>query len=321
MLEQRTGVYNNPYKFNAKELDKETGLYYYGARYYNPRASIWYGVDPLAVYNPVMEDQFYGDGEHNGGVFNQGNLNPYIYCYQNPIVYVDPNGKQTFFLNTRSFAPFNRFGGGFEGDGDNRKFSTASNSSYRIAGSATINLDRFSMSTKAGNTHSDWLGTKFSSATSPTNVESSSADNGRKTQNYYMHISGSNKALLWGIASPDIDANVNMEVSNIRKGQSFDISGNVYGDKFPSNETYITDAKGNSLFLGVSGADGSPFTSLAGDNDRPMSSFKFKVLLNKDDTFKGVNYRGKNYSRTQWNGQFEKLNPQNGNVQSGKSAK
>nr|WP_278353419.1 hypothetical protein [Chryseobacterium gleum] len=24
--------------------------------------SIWYGVDPLAVYNPVMETQFYGDG-------------------------------------------------------------------------------------------------------------------------------------------------------------------------------------------------------------------------------------------------------------------
>ncbi|UKB85046.1 RHS repeat-associated core domain-containing protein [Chryseobacterium sp. MEBOG06] len=96
MLEQRTGVYNNPYKFNAKELDRETGLYYYGARYYNPRASIWYGVDPLAVYNPVMESEFYGDGQHNGGVYNSGNLNPYIYCYQNPIVYVDPNGKQNY---------------------------------------------------------------------------------------------------------------------------------------------------------------------------------------------------------------------------------
>ncbi len=95
MLEQRTGVYNNPYKFNAKELDKETGLYYYGARYYNPRASIWYGVDPLAVYNPAMETQFYGDGQHNGGVYFWGNLNPYIYTYQNPINLIDPNGKQT----------------------------------------------------------------------------------------------------------------------------------------------------------------------------------------------------------------------------------
>ncbi|MCT2406419.1 hypothetical protein NZD88_02475 [Chryseobacterium antibioticum] len=92
--QQEPTAYVNPYKFNAKELDSETGLYYYGARYYNPRLSIWYGVDPLAVYNPVMETQFYGDGQHNGGVFYLGNLNPYIYTYQNPIKYVDPNGKQ-----------------------------------------------------------------------------------------------------------------------------------------------------------------------------------------------------------------------------------
>ncbi|MDQ1097181.1 RHS repeat-associated protein [Chryseobacterium sp. SORGH_AS909] len=98
MHQERT-VYSNPYKFNAKELDSETALYYYGARYYNPRLSIWYGVDPLAVYDPVMQSQFYGDGEHNGGVYNQGNLNPYIYCYQNPIKYIDPNGKQSLSYN------------------------------------------------------------------------------------------------------------------------------------------------------------------------------------------------------------------------------
>ncbi|GEM_PF-3343983 len=92
--QQEPTAYVNPYKFNAKELDSETGLYYYGARYYNPKLSIWYGVDPLAVYNPVMETEFYGDGQHNGVVFYWGNLNPYTYCYQNPIIYVDPNGKQ-----------------------------------------------------------------------------------------------------------------------------------------------------------------------------------------------------------------------------------
>ncbi len=53
------------------------------------------------------------------------NFATYSYTYQNPILYIDPNGKQTFFLHTRNFAPFDRFGGGFEGDGDNRKFSTA----------------------------------------------------------------------------------------------------------------------------------------------------------------------------------------------------
>jgi hypothetical protein len=33
-----TGHFATPYKFNAKELDMETGNYYYGARYYNPQA-------------------------------------------------------------------------------------------------------------------------------------------------------------------------------------------------------------------------------------------------------------------------------------------
>ncbi|WP_345767753.1 RHS repeat-associated core domain-containing protein [Chryseobacterium endophyticum] len=35
--QQEPTAYVNPYKFNAKELDDETGLYYYGVRYYNPR--------------------------------------------------------------------------------------------------------------------------------------------------------------------------------------------------------------------------------------------------------------------------------------------
>jgi len=72
MLEQTDGTYNNPYKFNAKELDEDIGLYYYGARYYNPRLSIWYGVDPLAKKMPSWS--------------------PYSYSFDNPVRYTDPTG-------------------------------------------------------------------------------------------------------------------------------------------------------------------------------------------------------------------------------------
>ncbi|WP_164466665.1 RHS repeat-associated core domain-containing protein [Chryseobacterium lactis] len=72
MLEQMDGSYNNPYKFNGKELDEDTGLYYYGARYYNPRLSIWYGVDPLGEKMPSWS--------------------PYVYTFDNPVKYVDPTG-------------------------------------------------------------------------------------------------------------------------------------------------------------------------------------------------------------------------------------
>lgn len=42
-----TGLYNSPYRFNGKELDGETGNYYYGASYHDPKTSVWLGVDPL----------------------------------------------------------------------------------------------------------------------------------------------------------------------------------------------------------------------------------------------------------------------------------
>ena len=63
-----------PYKFNGKELDAETGLYYYGARYYNPATALWLGVDPLASKYP--------------------GVSPYVYCVSNPVKYIDPDGRE-----------------------------------------------------------------------------------------------------------------------------------------------------------------------------------------------------------------------------------
>jgi RHS repeat-associated protein len=54
MAEQRsyTGSFTNRWKFTGKELDEETGLYYFGARFYNPVTSLWLSVDPLAEQDP-----------------------------------------------------------------------------------------------------------------------------------------------------------------------------------------------------------------------------------------------------------------------------
>lgn len=57
--------YLSPYRFNGKELDEETGLYYYGARYMNPRLSIWYATDPMQEKYP--------------------NVSSYCYTFNNPI--------------------------------------------------------------------------------------------------------------------------------------------------------------------------------------------------------------------------------------------
>jgi RHS repeat-associated protein len=45
LVDEHSSSEGMPYKFNGKEMDEETGLYYYGARYMNPVTSLWYGVD------------------------------------------------------------------------------------------------------------------------------------------------------------------------------------------------------------------------------------------------------------------------------------
>ena len=72
-VEQRNGSWNTPYLFNAKELDEETGLYYYGARYLDPTNATWLSVDPLF-------EKYVG-------------MTPYGYCAGNPVKMVDPDGE------------------------------------------------------------------------------------------------------------------------------------------------------------------------------------------------------------------------------------
>ena len=73
LVDEHSSSEDMPYKFNGKELDQETGLYYYGARYMNPVTSLWYGVDP------EKEKSFL--------------IGSYTFCNGNPIRLVDPDGK------------------------------------------------------------------------------------------------------------------------------------------------------------------------------------------------------------------------------------
>ena len=97
LFEEHSTSRTMPYLFNGKELDTETGLYYYGARYLDSKTSLWLNTDPLSGYNPIQETEHYIDGQHNNGVFNPMNHNTYGYTYNNPIIYIDPNGKQSYF--------------------------------------------------------------------------------------------------------------------------------------------------------------------------------------------------------------------------------
>lgn len=73
MAQQNAAGWETPYKFTGKEQDPETGLYYFGARYYDPHISLWMSVDPLAEKYPGWS--------------------PYNYTLNNPVRLVDPDGE------------------------------------------------------------------------------------------------------------------------------------------------------------------------------------------------------------------------------------
>ena len=70
-----------PFKYNDKEFDSKNGLnwYDYGARHYDAALGRWHVVDPSAE--------------------NYYSIAPYIYCDNNPVGKIDPNGKDYWSTN------------------------------------------------------------------------------------------------------------------------------------------------------------------------------------------------------------------------------
>jgi RHS repeat-associated protein len=82
------------YRFNGKEFSEELGLYDYGARWYDPAVARWGQVDPLAESN--------------------NSFSPYNYVLNNPILLIDPDGRDTSFADNGAREQFNNTYSGIE---------------------------------------------------------------------------------------------------------------------------------------------------------------------------------------------------------------
>ncbi|MBI3291696.1 MAG: RHS repeat-associated core domain-containing protein, partial [Elusimicrobia bacterium] len=74
-LTRGEGTVDAPQKFTGKRLDDSTGLYYFGARYYDPQLGRF--IQPDTIVQAPSDPQ---------------TLNRYTYARNNPLIYTDPTG-------------------------------------------------------------------------------------------------------------------------------------------------------------------------------------------------------------------------------------
>ena len=74
-LHDQKNAVKQPYAYTGREWDKETKLYYYRARYYDPKVGRFVSKDPIG--------------------FAGGDVNLYGYAQNNPVNYTDPTGLYT----------------------------------------------------------------------------------------------------------------------------------------------------------------------------------------------------------------------------------
>ncbi len=80
-IDYSKGSSDNANQFTGKEIDPESGLTYFGARYYNPVIGRWISKDSIP-----------------GRAIDPQTLNRYLYCVNNPFKYIESDGR--FFHRT-----------------------------------------------------------------------------------------------------------------------------------------------------------------------------------------------------------------------------
>src|SRR6056297_42420 len=86
------------YKYVGKERDEETGLYYYGARYYASWIGRWTAVDPILKFH----NGFMGNSEEDerNELIQFFKMTPYNYVENRPIISTDPAGRKPKVYST-----------------------------------------------------------------------------------------------------------------------------------------------------------------------------------------------------------------------------
>ncbi len=88
-IDYSKGSSDNNYQFTGKEVDPESGLIYYGDRYLDPTTGRWNSRDSIA-----------------GNIANPPSLNRYVYTFNNPLRYIDENGRWSILTKVIAYVQF-----------------------------------------------------------------------------------------------------------------------------------------------------------------------------------------------------------------------
>ncbi|MBE6266222.1 MAG: RHS repeat-associated core domain-containing protein [Prevotella ruminicola] len=201
-----------PYKYNGKELDKMHGLntYDYGARQHDPILARWDRIDPLC-------EKYYS-------------VSPYVYCANNPIMFVDLHGDSITIDNQSIAAIYN---GLEDGSHIHMKFNNGV-------------LDPSSISEAVSSSEDTFLQDLYEIAINPQMVELKVTD-----KNEYV-MNGKQKSEEW---KAPVDFNVEKaysgamldQVLSLGYSKGTTISGNLGQTLYPSQGTGLKSSKNGKI--------------------------------------------------------------------------
>jgi RHS repeat-associated protein len=263
-------------KFTQKERDNETGLDYFGARYFASTQGRFTGVDRAPIKRKHL--------------INPQDLNRYSYVANNPLAFIDPDGEEKVTIIIRTFIPQKQVmtpAGPVKGDGRNVGDKGTNRTEFRITVETNINKD-------GGKIISDTqrrAGMSEGPTVTPTYVpgigavpipgfgKSQATDLGNKMQvaanrilKDTVELTATHAVAYPGIpGTPDINYNLNIQVVDIEGRITMSVEGmhdgfpglEVYGVREGSNQEQLV----NSYDPRDAGAGGS---ALIGDPDTKL---------------------------------------------------
>jgi hypothetical protein len=247
---------------------------------------------------------------------------PYVFTFNNPLLFVDPDGRWPYPVTFRSFHPIESFGKGRwfvpiglgrDFSGDNRGFSLLDGASSRITHRVVADPQKGTV-TYAGRgrngTFSDALHHPyFGTDTDTPDGYVGCIRTNHNSVSFETGYEGTNP-LAYG-PTPDID--VDARLSLVQVGDILNITGQVAGDNFPNTEGFITDPRGQKLFIGTdvraAGKDQNP-TILFGPATEQIMNINMQVRTNPENgNFIGVMRNGEWIKPDEWNKTFLNQNP------------